>query len=707
EHAWYAFDWDTKILTIGGTGPMEDYAKLEDDGNWSLWSPPYWAWDTDLSRDESRRQIEHIVMGEGITTIGAGAFRDLDGLESISIASTVTSIGGWAFDKTTAIEEITLPNGLTMIDDSSFSDCNSLRTINIPSGVTSIGPYAFLRTNISEITLPANLTRIDEFAFNDTPLTSITIPAKVQTIGERAFYECTELQDITVNSKNPYLKSVDGVLFTKDGTELICYCPGRTDSFYRVPDGVQVIRASAFSYTESLTEVKLPDSLLTIRDWAFGHTGLTEAPVPQNVQEIEYCAFGACSDLTTATLPAALSTIGKNVFDGCPLETVYYEGSEEEWSSIDIASNETLLAAQIHYSASPYCPHTSTTYHPAVAHTCTADGSIAYWQCDLCGNKFLDDQATRRAGDTVVPAEHNYESAVTTQPTCSETGVRTFTCTVCSAATEGHSYTVTIPATGQHRYVAGRCTNLLRDGVTVCGHVKPDAVTSGNCGVNSSSIITLYLYPGQSLNYNNIYSDNVQWKLDSDGTLHIFGHGSMGSCIQVANANNYGTVLSSFYASPWYDYRSDIRSVIIDHGVTSIGAHCFDNCGNMVSIELPHTLTSIAASSFQNDGSLRDIFYHGTPLEFSSVSNSGLTLTDRELHFLGEATYVADIALPPSLTTIDEQAFAGVTWVTIDVPGTVTQIADDAFEGDVTLIVESGSYAESWARAHRIAYVPQ
>ena len=708
EHITWTMDRRTNTLTLSGTGPMENFAETEDGVEWSLWSPPYWSWNSDLSTEESRSQIKHIVMEEGITTIGAGAFRDLDGLQSIVIASTVTSIGGWAFDRTSAIEQITLPAGLTLIDDSSFSDCSALTTINIPSGVTRIGPYAFLRTNISQITLPASLTRIDEFAFNGTPLTSITIPAKVATIGERAFYECKSLQNITVNSQNPYLKSVNGVLFTYDGTEMICYCPGRTDSFYQVPNGVQTIRASAFSYTGSLTEVKLPDSLITIRDWAFGHTGLTEVLLPKNLQKIEACAFGACPNLTVATLPASLTVIGENAFKDCPLETVYYEGSEAEWEQIDIASNSKLLSATFYYNVNPYCPHTSMTYRPAVPPTCTVNGSTAYWECNLCGNKFLDNQGNQRAVDTVVPAAHSYESAVTTQPTCSETGVRTFTCTVCSAGTEGHSYTVTVPATGAHNYVDGRCVNRLRDGVTVCGHQKPEAVASGHCGVSSSgNLINIYLYPGQSLNYDRMYSDNVMWSLDSDGTLHIYGSGDMGRCIQVTRASNTGQALSSFYASPWYDYRNEIEHVIIDHGVTSIGQACFYNCSSMVSIELPHSLGSIASLAFTNTGSLNDIYYHGTEAEWNAISNSGLSTASRTVHFLGATTIIADLVLPRSLTEIGSEAFAGVSYKRIKVPGTVNRIADDAFESDVTLIVEAGTYAENWAREHGISFIPQ
>ncbi len=685
ENVTWTMDSRTGTLTISGSGPMTDYATLKDDG-WWLTSPPYWDWDEESSDiEDSRSQIRHIVIEAGVTTIGGGAFRDLDGLEDIVIPSTVTMIGGWAFDQSTAIQEVSLPEGLTIIEDSTFSDCHSLTTVNIPQSVEAIGPWAFYNTAISGITIPEN----------------------VASVGERAFYECTALQNISVAGANRYLKSVDGFLLTKDGKELICYCPGRTASSCQVPDGVQLIRASAFSYSGALKAVTLPDSLLTIRNWAFGHTGLTEILLPPNVQLLEANAFGWCESLTTATLPFSLTEIGAGVFAGCPLSVVNYEGSASEWDDITIGEdNDVLLSAELYYNVNPYCTHV-LVYRPAVEHTCTVDGTIAFWECTICGNRFLDQGATRRAQDIVVPAMHLYvNQGITTPPTCSEPGVRTFICSRCDAGTEGHILTEMVPATDAHHYVNGHCVNVLRDGVTLCGRAKPTLLYSGNCGYNTSSIITLYLYPGQSLNYNRMYSDNVQWTLDSDGTLHIFGSGSMCSCIQIARANNFGTVLSTFYAQPWYDYRAMITHVVIDHGVTTVGSDCFLNCSNLVSVELPDTLTSIQSDAFSNTGSLRDIYYHGTSGEWDAVHKSGLSTTGREVHFLGATAILPDLILPSSLTTIESEAFRGLSIRYIEVPATVTQIAGDAFDDDVALIVTADSYAEEWARAHGVRYIP-
>ena len=688
ENVTWKMDRRTSTLTVSGSGPMTDYA-WQEDGDWWLSSPPYWDWACDdenesVSTEESRSMIRHIVIEAGVTSIGGGAFRDLDGLQDIVIPSTVTRIGAWAFDYSTAIQSITLPAGLTIIDDSTFSDCHALTSVNIPQSVTSIGPFAFYNTGIAEITIPAN----------------------VESVGERAFYECHNLQNITVASANTHLKSVDGVLFTRDGKELIAYCPGRSAAAYRVPDGVELIRASAFSYSQALRSVTLPDSLLTIQNWAFGHTGLTEILLPPHVQCIEYNVFGGCDSLTTATLPLSLMEIGEAVFLDTPLAVVNYEGTVVDWVSfVNVGDHNSVLNnAEFYYNVHPYCDHV-LAYRAAVPHTCTEDGTLAHWECTICGDQFLDQGGTQRAGDLAVPAAHSYvDQGITTAPTCSEPGIRTYICSQCSSSTEGHVMTEVVPATEAHNYVNGFCANLLRDG-SVCGKAKPTREYSGNCGRNSSNIITLYLYPGQTLNYGAMYSDNVQWTLDSDGTLHVFGTGAMCNCITIARANNYGTVLGSFPAEPWYDYRSLIRRVVIDHGVTSIGSECFENCGSLETLELPDTLTTIGSYAFSGTSSLREIYYHGTASEWAAVGKSGLSTTDRTVYFLSTEAIQPDLVLPASLTTIESEAFKGLNVRYIQVPATVTSIAADAFDGDVALLVPEGSYAEEWARLHRIRYI--
>ena len=266
-------------LTLSGTGAMTDYVKTDSSGEVTQFNtPPFWSWNPGLSVEESRRQIQYLIIEEGVTTVGGGAFRDMDGLRSVQIPSTVTKIGAWAFE-------------------------------------------------------------------GATHMISFSIPASVTSIGDRAFYACSRLQSIDVDSANPSFKSVDGVLFSRNGKKLLSYCPGRSAASYAVPAGVQIIMPSAFSYTSALTQVSFPESLTEIRNWAFGHTGLTSVTVPEGVTKLGYCAF-ANTSIETATLPLSLTCIEEWVFGDCPLNSVVYAGTEDQWDRIEVWNdNDDLLNA--------------------------------------------------------------------------------------------------------------------------------------------------------------------------------------------------------------------------------------------------------------------------------------------------------------------------------------------------------------------------
>ena len=139
-------------------------------------------------------------------------------------------------------------------------------------------------------------------------------------------------------------------MFTRDGKQLVSYCPGKKASSYTIPNGVKIIWPSAFSYTSALLEVCFPDSLEEIQEWAFGHTGLMSVTLPQQVKTLHSYAFGACDSLKTASFPASIQTMGDSVFYMCPLMDVYYAGTDEEWGKLSITAdnNVELFHAELH-----------------------------------------------------------------------------------------------------------------------------------------------------------------------------------------------------------------------------------------------------------------------------------------------------------------------------------------------------------------------
>ena len=160
----------------------------------------------------------------------------------------VTSIGYGAFEDCSELESIILGDGLISIDDYAFNHCNSLTSITIPNSVTSIGCGAFKRCG---------------------SLKNIMIPASVTSIGDSVFSACLSLTSITVDSKNRYYSSENGVLFNKSKSELILYPANNPNEKYIVPNSVTTIDSFAFDSCYNFTSIIIPDSVTSIGDAAF------------------------------------------------------------------------------------------------------------------------------------------------------------------------------------------------------------------------------------------------------------------------------------------------------------------------------------------------------------------------------------------------------------------------------------------------------
>ena len=127
--------------------------------------------------------------------------------------------------------------------DNAFKLCTKLKSVVIPNSVTSIGSNAF---------------RCCE------SLKALVIPKNVTSIGELAFRWCKRLASITVEDENPAYKSIDGDLYTKDGTTLIRYATAKKATSFVVPNGVTTIGVSAFEDSQKLKSIILPKGLTTI-----------------------------------------------------------------------------------------------------------------------------------------------------------------------------------------------------------------------------------------------------------------------------------------------------------------------------------------------------------------------------------------------------------------------------------------------------------
>ena len=247
---------------------------------------------------ETYGDLEYSVLDDGTVEITDynGSTKTVDIPEKIN-GKSVTSIGNCAFRYCTSLKSITIPNSVIEIGSSAFSGCSSLTSITIPNSVTEIGVYAFKGC---------------------TSLTSITIPNSVTNIGDSTFWGCSSLTAIYVAVDNKNYTSVNGVLFNKDKTALICYPAGKTDKSYNITNSVTSIGDYAFNGCSSLTSVMIPNSVTEIGGSAFvGCASLKSITMPNSVTSIGDMAFYKCSSLTSITIPDSVTSIGSSAFSDC------------------------------------------------------------------------------------------------------------------------------------------------------------------------------------------------------------------------------------------------------------------------------------------------------------------------------------------------------------------------------------------------------
>ncbi len=198
---------------------------------------------------------------EGVDTIAPSAFSYCRRLRKVTFSSTIKTIDSFAFSHCVSLEEISLTEGIEKLNSSAIDYCKNLKKVNISSTVNSIGSFNFLGCNIE--------------SFN-------------------------------VDEENEHFKSIDGVLFSKDGKTLLNYATGKKDSYYEVPNGVKTISATSFENCQSLQYVLLPRTF----------TGSN----------------------------------GTNPFSGCyNIKAIYYNGSKEQWDALDFYDKDKIEELKIYF----------------------------------------------------------------------------------------------------------------------------------------------------------------------------------------------------------------------------------------------------------------------------------------------------------------------------------------------------------------------
>jgi len=200
-----------------------------------------------------------------------------------------------------------VPAGVREISDNAFSNCSKLSQIMLPEGLEIISSQAFRDCEgLTDIVLPASLVRIEDAAFRSCEeLRSMHVPGGVASIGDEAFAFCYKLGNVTLSEG---LESIGEAAFWD--------CTGLTS--LDIPDSVTSIGSRIFYQCTFLRSIRLPKGLSTIPASAFYECyNLRNVVFPEALVSVEGSAFGFCTSLERVDLPDTVTKLGGRVFGNC------------------------------------------------------------------------------------------------------------------------------------------------------------------------------------------------------------------------------------------------------------------------------------------------------------------------------------------------------------------------------------------------------
>ena len=566
---------------------------------------------------------------------------------------------------------------------------------------------------------------------------SLVIEEGVTSIGANAFNCQIDLINVSLPDT---LKSI--------GDEAFCYCENMTDFLF--PEGVETIGVSAFGDCRGLKSIILPEALTDLDYGAFQCCNAVETiTLPDNVKSIADMTFNGCFSLKEINLPASLKWIGAEAFMSCESlgKVVVEKDSYAEKFCAEAGLPYTYAQAAVVFgneggdsigwklengtlmisgtgkmddymrmmggsqqTSAPWDGQkiTQVVVEPGI----TSIGAFAFWGCEQLKTVVLPDTVTEIGKFAFEKCTLLRE--ITLPEGVTEIGKKAFS--QC-----GSLKTLTLPAS---------VSSVGEDAFAGCGKLKNIAVKPGSyaeqyCIENNLPYNSGDAVPGETPapaqiaveKVKNTCGPDLAWILEEDGTLRISGTGMMDNYEQVGEdpaQDGAAPVIRS--SAPWDG--SKVTRVVIEEGVTSIGAYAFENCA-MTEIILPATLTSVEYGAFDNCRELKTVTLPDSVTAIGMLAFNECTgLTEirlpASLTSVGAAAFrmcikLTEITLPDAVREVGMYAFHNCTVLkTATLPASLETIGEYAFDGCQALravIVPKDSYAEQYCIRKGIGYV--
>ncbi|MBR2974965.1 MAG: leucine-rich repeat protein, partial [Clostridia bacterium] len=286
------------------------------------------------------------------TNLGSYAFANCSALTDLQLNST--NVGDFAFAFCEGLKTVSFNNPVDTIREGAFYGCSSLSEVIYRSTVRVIKDIAFANCSLKTVYLPNGLETIGAqvYGFSDDMAASYGGPTKVviasgaqlTTIGNSVFYDCNKVTAFEVEEGNPYMSSVDGILYDKAQTKLLLMPTMYQDYTVNAPATVTTIGENAFSNNQAILTLYAP-GVTKIEDYAFAgasvqsfHLGVVTyvgdcafmsspgmAIWPQCFDRLEHVgdyAFAGSGLNGNLIVPTTIESIGEYAFAGTKISRV-------------------------------------------------------------------------------------------------------------------------------------------------------------------------------------------------------------------------------------------------------------------------------------------------------------------------------------------------------------------------------------------------
>lgn len=581
-----------------------------------------------------------LVEGEGyvikfdgpVTEVGESAFENASDLMSVSFPDCVEKFGKNAFAYCDKMTYFTFPDfakevsdamfykcsmlsnvnmkNVERIGNNAFSDCGSIKEVNIPGSVKEIGEDAFVYTNVKNVVIPEGVKKIGDKAFAlCAKLESVEISSTVDSIGSSLFWNCNNLNKLTVNVNNKFFDSRNNCnAFIETATgKLVAGCKNTVFEM-----GIKSIGDGAF----------------------WGCEGLSNAVLPKGVKYIERNAFRECTGLNSLQIPSSVDSIARLAFYDCNrLKDVYVGWKVPYVPEADNVFNESQIGNMtLHcvdgsselYKDAPLWRNFGDIVPDAVLgipnneiHYTSRDGNVVdLFDSSDCNVSVVDntyengkgvvrfDGDLKKIGKLLFFNVRNLTSIVMPE-SVTEIGDSAFA--YCSNLTD-----IVLSDNLQSIGVGGFALS------TRCKVIDlPEGLLSiGDDAFLAVSALTMIEIPASVENIGvGIFSEcsNLKNIVVREGGKYN-SRNNCNAIIETATGKlvagcNYSTVPDGVtsIAARAFDGCRKMESIVLPNSVKNIGRMAFESCLNLSSITWPETMDSIAENAFSNCSQLNNV----------------------------------------------------------------------------------------------------